>query len=103
MARTDDVFQFLPERINVGLSSIIGVTVWPGQVSVSLKYFTGGTLEVGGTYAVTAGATVAFTWGKGYVMDTAESLSSNMSGIFYLAATGATVTAMLIRGIQRQD
>ena len=101
MARTDDVFQFLPQQLVIGLSQIFGVTIGAGQVSVSLKWFSGGTLEIGGTYVLSStGVTTAFTWGTGYVLDTTESLSSNMSGNFYLAASGSTVVAMLLRGIQ---
>ena len=82
----------------VGLSTIVGVSFWPQQVGVIIKNFSGGSLEIGGTYVLSAGATAAFTWGNGYIFGAGEALSLNHTGMMYLAATGATVTAMVVRG-----
>lgn len=93
----NQIGSFLAERIAVGLSTIVGVTAWPGQVSVLMKIVSGSSLEIGGTYCLDgSGATTAFTWGKGYLISTTEA-RYNMIGQFYLAATGATVVVEVLR------
>ena len=89
MSQRDELFGFEGKRIEIGLSSIIGVTVVAGQAAAILKYFSGGSLEIGG---------LSLTWGQGYIMDTKEVVSFQTSGTFFLAATGATVTCMMFRG-----
>lgn len=100
MARVDDIQSLIPEQLYVGLSQLYGVTVLPSQSVITIKIAAGGSLEIfGGTFATLNGASVAFGWGKGYLMGATEVFSFNATGNFYLAATGATVTASLIRGI----
>lgn len=77
------------EKIAVGLSSIQGVTLLPGQVSSYLKFSSGGTLWMGGA---------TLTWGNGYHVAAAETVPFNLGGTFYLAAAGATVVVYLLRG-----
>lgn len=89
MSQRDELFGFDGLRLNVGLSQIIGVTVVAGQAAAILKYFSGGSLEVGGA---------SLTWGAGYLLDTKEVMSFQTSGTFYLAATGSTVTCMMFKG-----
>ena len=83
----------------IGLSTIVGVTAIPFQSSVILKILSGNSLEIGGTFCRSNGATAAFTWTKGYLLGTSEVLSFNCTGTFYLAATGATVTVHMLRGL----
>lgn len=98
MSKVNEVGHCLPERINVGLSSIIGVSAAIGQVDISIKLLAAsGSLEIGGTYAYSGGTYAAFTWGNGYLLGTSEVLKLNMQGTFWLAATGATVTALIMR------
>lgn len=89
MSQRDELFGFEGKRITVGLSQIVGVTVSAGQAAAIIKYFSGGSLEIGGA---------SLTWGQGYLMDTKEVVSFQSSGTFYLAATGSTVTCMMFRG-----
>lgn len=89
MAREDDIHSHVGERHVIGLSQIVGVTVLPGQVSTLFKYFSGGSLEIGGA---------SLTWGSGYLMAVGEALSIDNAATFYLAATGATTIAYSLRG-----
>ena len=98
MAR-EDVGSLLPEKFVIGLSSILGITALAGQNACSVKYASGGSLEIGGTAAMTTGGITAFTWGNGYLMGTSEIFNANMMGTFYVAATGATVTCFIMRGM----
>lgn len=77
-------------EIQVGLSAIIGFTVVPGMGAGILKYNSGGTLWFG--------ATLLSTIGVGYLVSSGEALSFNMTGTFYMTATGATVSAMFLYG-----
>lgn len=90
----DNIVTLKGERLAVGLSAIIGITLVPGQQVAVLKYFSGGSLEIGGS---------ALTWGAGYLMGTSEVLNMKSQGTFYLAATGATAVAMLLRGKSTYD
>lgn len=78
-------------RFDVGLSTIIGVTVQPGQIVTAFKYFDGGTLEI------VSGSTPS-PWGLGYVFGVGEALEIDSSSTSFFAATGATVTVMALRG-----
>ena len=89
MAQRDDVIALDGFRLSVGLSTIVGVTVTANQNAMIFKRFSGGTLEVGGA---------SLTWGQGYIVGTNEIINVNSTGTFYLAATGATVTVMFLRG-----
>lgn len=81
------------EQINIGLSSIIGVTVIPGQVFCQLQKSSGGTLFVGGISMLVGGT-------FGYHFPTAEvPITVPLAGTFYLAANGATAVCYLMRGL----
>lgn len=89
MAKDDDIYSGFGQRIAVGLSTIVGVTVVAGQVGSIFKYFSGGTLEIGGA---------TLLWGNGYVFAVGEAIQMDNAGTFYFAATGATVVMMSLRG-----
>lgn len=90
MAREDDIHGITCGVLTIGLSTIVGITVAPGQLAVSLRYATGGSLEIGGS---------GHTWGAGYLMASTEIKDFNCAGTFFLAARGATVTAYIMRGL----
>lgn len=89
MGARDDVYGFQGIRLSIGLSQIVGVTVAPGQNASIVKYYSGGSLEIGGA---------SLTWGAGYLFNANEVISIQSSGTYYLAATGATVIAMIFKG-----
>lgn len=96
----DNIYGMMAQRITVGLSSIVGVTLAESQNAVLIKKISGGTLEMGGTYSLdSSGSTVSFSWGNGFLVGDAELIAGNISGQFYLAATGATVVCNILRGL----
>lgn len=90
MARESISSDLLPQRINVGLSSLIGITGLPGQMSISLQYLSGGTLEI-----VSLGASIG--WGQGWIIPAQSIISADTSGTLWLASSGATTTIMVLR------
>jgi hypothetical protein len=85
------IYDILPGRISVGLSSVIGITCLPGQNALTLEYLSGGTLEI-----VNPPANI--NWGQGFIVPNTAILSFDLSGILWLASSGATSTAMIVRG-----
>lgn len=90
MSRSDDIWSVPTQRLNIGLSTIVGVTAGVGVATINIKLFAGGTLEI-------LGASTD-TWGSGYVFDLKEAITFGGPAEFYLAASGATCTAHIIRG-----
>lgn len=89
MAREEDIKALQSRIVAVGLSSIIGITVIPGQIVANLKQFSGGSMVIGGA---------TLSWTNGYQLSTGEILNLDCSGTFFLAATGATAIAHLLLG-----
>lgn len=83
---------FVPERLAVGLSTIVGVTVLAGQVSVSMEMLSGQTLEI----VAAPGASVG--WGQGFPFPTNAIMSFDSIGTMWLAASGATALVVVLRG-----
>lgn len=89
MSQRDDVNSLVGLKVLLGPSQIFGVTVVPGLNSTTVKYFSGGSLEIGGA---------SLTWGAGYLLGTNEIVNIPSNGNFYLAVTGATVTCYILKG-----
>lgn len=89
MAFDLDLQAFESRKIEIGLSSIVGVSVLPAQAGLVFKMTSGGTLWIGG-------ATIAP--GIGYPMDLKEVIGINGRGTFYLAAQSATCIGYIFRG-----
>lgn len=89
MSGQDDIGNLRGEKVVVGLSQILGVSLIAGERWAILKYSSGGSLEIGGP---------SLTWGAGYLYAPSEVLSFPMTNTFYLVASGATVTTFLLRG-----
>lgn len=85
----NDIYGVIGKRLHIGVSAIIGITIVPGQNSQLIKYFTGGSLEIGGA---------TLTWGIGYLFGGNEAVALDVRGTYYLCATGATATVMLLGG-----
>ena len=85
------LYDVLPGRVNIGVSTILGVTCLPGQNCLTLEYLSGGTLEI---VNPVAGIGV----GQGFLVPNNAILTFDLSGILWLASSGATSIAMVIRG-----
>lgn len=84
----------VPQRFNVGLSAIFGITNMPGQLSVSIEYYSGGTLEI-------VNPNASISWGQGWIIPTGSIVSIDTNSIIYLASSGTTTTIGVLIG-QRQ-
>lgn len=91
MAR-DDIFGSWSKRYTIGTNNILQIPAISGQNAITIKLITGGTLEVGGS------TLVGQTFGDMYFLGANEALSCDMSGTFYLWASGATCTCTILRG-----
>lgn len=120
VSSNDGIFGVLPSRITVGSGATIAyfMDVCSGERSLTLKYLSGGTLEIleatvqavyNASYSV-QGITIVGTTlpasqlaainGTGYLMGTTEILTFSGSPRMYLSATGATtfLTAIIGKG-----
>lgn len=88
----DDVSGSWSARYAVGLSAPLAIPAIAGQNAISLKLLSGGTLEIGGA------TTTNQTWGSLYPIAAGEIINIDMSGTFYLWASGATCVAAILRG-----
>ena len=86
---SDRATSVVGSKIHVGLSSIIGFTVQPGEIARQVAVFSGGTLEIG----MTAGQ----LWGTGYHLPLAEIFKVDGPAMFYMAAAGATVVVKALQ------
>lgn len=92
---------FLAETLVIGSGVTAVINPVAGQLAVQIRYGTGGSLSLlGSTYSVNGvvqGST--FATAQNYLFGNPDSLAINCTGAFTLYATGATVTAYIIRGL----
>lgn len=87
--------------IPAGASNALLITPIANQVSMSLKYASGGSLEI---FKAVSGGTqpaVAISLGAGYPIATTEIVNCSGAPRFFLAATGATTLANLLIGLSQ--
>ncbi len=89
--RQTDVFSVITERVNVGLSAVIGITGGPNVVSVTLEYLTGGTCELMGASTQAAGT--------GYLLGSGRDLTLGGPATVFLLSAGATSTVMVLKSL----
>lgn len=89
MAREQISGDVLPLQINVGLSALVGVTGLPGQMSVSLQYIAGGSLEI-----VSLGASIG--WGSGWPIPASSIVTIDTGGTVWLASSGGATTIVAV-------
>lgn len=85
------IADFVPERVAIGLSAIVGISVMPGQLSVSLEMLSGQTLEI-------VNPNTPVLWGSGFPFPTNAIMSFDSIGTMWLAASGATAVVVVLRG-----
>lgn len=81
----------LPYRANIGLSQLIGITGLPGQISISIQYISGGTLEI-----ASLGASIG--WGQGWLVPAQSIVSMDLTSTLWLASSGATTSITVLVG-----
>lgn len=86
-------------RLVVGLSTILRVTAQPYEITGYLKILSGGgTLEIIQAAFSGTSTQASVGWGAGYPLGASEVFPFYGPSTFYLAATGATMTAVLALG-----
>ena len=90
----DDIFSLKSGRLNVGLSSIVGLTAVAGQNSLYLRFISGSSIDIGGA---------SLAWGSGFLWDRITPISMNEMGTIYFAATGATCVITYMQGRTPND
>lgn len=94
MGRQEDNKAVFGSKHEIPPGSVYGITLTSRQIAGWIKYFSGGSLEIG--------MTLGSAPGTGYLMGTptggAEVAEINCAGTFYVLATGATVTAYVMIG-----
>lgn len=83
-----------PEIIAIPAGASLLVTPVPGQMSVLVKYFSGGSLSITNVVDATGSSNAI---AQQYVFSASEALSFDSVGSFYLTATGSTSVAHMIR------
>ncbi len=84
-----------PETIVIPTGASVLISPIPGQLVSHVRYGTGGSLSITN---ISDAAGSSLSAGVAYLFQDNEILSLNMVSSFYLSATGATVTAYLLRG-----
>lgn len=77
-------------RYTIGLSQILRISPLPNQVVTSLKYASGGSIEIVNPILSGSSTAAASGWGAGYLLGSTEVFTVQGPATFYLAASGAT-------------
>lgn len=93
---TSSVYGILTETLVMAPSVTVMITPLPGQISATLKWFSGGSLSITSASLTSGGCT--FASANAYLVGTTEVVNMNLAGNIYLMASGATCTAYLLRG-----
>ncbi len=93
MGREQDIAALAAEQLVIAPTTVVGLTVWPGQLAMQIKLISGGTCEIGGPTFV-AGQTYGALW----PLAANEIWNASQSGKTYLWASGATCTVAILRG-----
>ena len=101
MSREDDVFNIVTQRVEVGLSSFVGVTGGVGTVSLNIQYITGGSCLIMGSSAIGSSLTaLTYAGGSwtvtGWLLDTAP-IAFGGPVSFYIGSFGATSVLQILR------
>lgn len=103
MAREADLYGVSTALISVPLGATVALLMQPapGEVASTIKYVSGGSLEIHGAPVGTTapGGSLVTLNGTGYIFGTSEVLSFDGATRYYLMATGATVVCAQIRGL----
>lgn len=101
MARELTAYGFTAGQYVVGVGASFSVLVQaaPGEISSTVKYFSGGSLELIGCTG--PGATGGVVAGSGYLFDAGEAVNIDGAARYYLCATGATAIAYFAKGLSQ--
>lgn len=93
--RSTDIHSLYPETLHIPTGATCTISPIPGQLSVTVKYGSGGTLWFQGA-SFSSGS--SFAVAQRYLIGSSDVLTFHGAGPFRLEATGATVVAYIVRG-----
>lgn len=98
MAREGNIFGVTTGIYTVGIGASLALLVQgaPGEGSSTVKYFSGGSLEIIG---IPVGTTTVPTAGTGYLFGNGEVVNIAGAARYWLVATGATAIAYFAKGL----
>lgn len=96
-----NIFKLLPETVNLSAGQTVLISALPGQIGVTVKYVSGGTLSfISATLTINAQAYgVSLAASQKYIIGTSEIFNFDGSGSFTLLAEGVTTVFSMIRGL----
>lgn len=90
----DNISTFGATQFAIGSSQVLRVQASPYQTQTSLKWLSGGSLEIVPIQLSGSSTAAGNAWGKGYLLGTTEVVPWRGDASIYLAATGGTAIAM---------
>lgn len=101
MAQQGDVFApgVTLFAVAPGYSLALWVRAVPGEVASTIKYFSGGSLEIMQVATPGSSGILQTAAGQGYLMGAGEAVNLQGPASYYLCATGATALAYCLRGL----
>lgn len=101
MARENDIHAFGTTTITLAATGTLLIPEEAGQVSGTVKYLSGGSLEIVGvgvgiTYT---GTSLSSLPGKGYFLDISETINFEGPVRYYLVATGSPAVLSVLKGL----
>jgi hypothetical protein len=97
VSQRDSIYGVYPERFNLASGVTLYIPPLPGQISMTLKYISGGSLSVIGS-SFGYGITLPVIASQVYTINDNELLNFNTSGGILLIATGSTAIFDVLRG-----
>lgn len=93
-----DIATFGATQIAIGISQVLRVQGAAYQETVSLKYLSGGSLEIVPPQLSGSSTAAGNAWGKGYLVGSSEVIAWRGGAAMYFAATGATAVVQQLIG-----
>ena len=104
MARELTAYGFAATLLAIPAGSASAMLIFPNskEISMTLKYFSGGSLEIfNAPLGNTTGSANGVSAGLGYLLATSEVVNATGAPRYYLCATGATAVAYLLIGLSQ--
>lgn len=105
MSRDNNVYGIGATRVIIPPGATRAFLMQPvaGELTSTIKYFEGGSLEIiGATLGVSfTPSFLVSLLGKGYLVSTNEAVNINGPARYYMMATGATSIAYILKGLSQ--
>lgn len=98
MSRNQDIIATGATQFVVGLSQVVRLVAGPNQYAQTLKWLSGGSLEIVPIQLSGSSTAAGNAWGKGYLLSTTEVFNVGGPATMYFAASGATALGQMVLG-----